>query len=325
MEQGVYAGLVGQSPAFLETVRMIQRIAETDAPVLIEGETGTGKEVAARAIHYGGGRRDQPFVPVNCGAIPENLVENELFGHKRGAFTDARADWVGLLRLAHGGTLFLDEVDALPPKAQVALLRFLQDHKIRPLGGTVEQSADVRIIAASNQDLKQLTDHGGFRIDLLFRLKVLFLAIPPLRRRHGDIPLLVGHFLTACGARYNMAHKRMDHAAMPALEAYGWPGNVRELENVVHRSFLLTDGDLVTMDDPSLRPSTSEFDTRAADNYRTAKTEAMSSFNRRFLTGLMSRTRGNVSAAAARAGKERRALGKLLKKYGIDPDAFRNA
>jgi two-component system response regulator GlrR len=317
--------LVGQSLAFIQTVRLIQRIAETDAPVLIEGETGTGKEVAARAIHYGGARRDRPFVPVNCGAIPENLIENEFFGHKRGAFTDARTEWVGLLRLAHSGTLFLDEVDALPPKAQVALLRFLQDQKFRPLGSTVEQTADVRIIAASNRDLSRLADEGSFRIDLLFRLKVLFLELPPLRRRYGDIPLLVSHFLVAYSARYNLARKRLDGAAMPKLEAYSWPGNVRELENLVHRGFLLADGEVVEMDDPVLRVCPPALEATAAGNYRTAKAEAISSFNHRFLTGLMARTHGNVSAAAAHAGKERRALGKLLKKYGIDPDSFRNA
>jgi DNA-binding NtrC family response regulator len=319
----MFSNLVGRSVAFRETVRLIQRIAETDAPVLIEGETGTGKEVAARAIHYGGSRRDRPFVPVNCGAIPENLIENEFFGHKRGAFTDARADWVGLLRLAHAGTLFLDEIDALPPKAQVALLRFLQDQKFRALGSPVEQTSDVRIVAASNRNLTRLADQDQFRIDLLFRLKVLFLELPPLRERPGDIPLLANHFLIGCSARYNLARKRFDTASMPMLEAYGWPGNVRELENVVHRGFLMADGEVVTITDPELRPA--DVDVGAGDNYRVAKAEALRSFNRRFLTDLMARTGGNVSAAAARAGKERRALGKLLKKYDIDPSGFRDA
>jgi len=323
MAGGIVSNLIGRSAAFTEAVNLIQRVAQTDAPVLIEGETGTGKELAARAIHYGGDRRDRPFVPVNCGAIPENLIENEFFGHKRGAFTDARADWVGLLRLAHGGTLFLDEVDALPPKAQVALLRFLQDQKFRALGSTVEQTSDVRIVAASNRNLTHLADQGFFRIDLLFRLKVLLLELPPLRERHGDIPLLAKHFLAGCSARYNLPRKRLDASSLPMLEGYAWPGNVRELENVVHRGFLLTDGELVKVMDPALRRA--EDEAVATDSYRAAKAEALRSFNCRFLTGLMARTGGNVSAAAAQAGKERRALGKLLKKYGIDPDAFRNA
>src|SRR5262249_34317585 len=158
--------------------------------------------------------------------------------------------WAGLLRLAHGGTLFLDEVDALPPKGQVVLLRFLQDHKFRPLGSTAELSTDVRIIAASNRNLARLTVEGVFRMDLLYRLKVLCLEVPPLRARHGDVPLLANHFLTACSARYKIAGKRLDKAGIAALEAYAWPGNVRELENVIHRGFLLADGEVVAIDDP---------------------------------------------------------------------------
>jgi len=319
------ANLIGVSPVFQQTVRLIQRIAETSAPVLIEGETGTGKEVAARAIHYAGVRRDRPFVPVNCGAIPESLIENEFFGHNRGAFTDARAEWVGVLRLADGGTLFLDEVDALPHKAQVALLRFLQDRTFRPLGSTVEHTADVRVVAASNRSLDGLAEEGSFRVDLLFRLKVFYLLLPPLRERHGDIPLLAGHFLSECTARYGLPRKRLDAGAISAMEEYPWPGNVRELENLVHRAVLTANGEAIAFDDPQVREAASRASTRALENYRAAKAEAIRSFDRRFLTGLMARTRGNVSAAAAHAGKERRALGKLLKKYGIDPRGFRNA
>jgi transcriptional regulator with GAF, ATPase, and Fis domain len=325
MSRVTFSNLIGQSQAFRETVRLIQRIAETQAPVLIEGETGTGKEVAARAIHYGGPRRDRAFVPVNCGAIPEALIENELFGHKRGAFTDARSDWVGLLRLAHGGTLFLDEVDALTPKAQVVLLRFLQDQKFRPLGSSLEHTADVRIIAASNRSLAQLAEEGGFRIDLLFRLKVLFLVLPPLRERDGDVLLLAGHFVAECSSRYGMGRKRFTPGVGSVLESYGWPGNVRELENFVHREFLLADGDLISVTDPSMQHMGGRQERATAENYRAAKAEAISRFDRGFLLRLMARTNGNVSAAAAQAGKERRALGKLLKKYGIDPRGFRDA
>jgi DNA-binding NtrC family response regulator len=324
MSRITVANLIGVSAVFQNTVRLIERIARTTAPVLIEGETGTGKEVAARAIHYAGVRRDRAFVPVNCGAIPESLIENEFFGHKRGAFTDARADWVGLLRLANGGTLFLDEVDALPHKAQVALLRFLQDQTFRPLGSTVEHTADVRVIAASNRNLTAITEAGGFRIDLLFRLKVLHLTLPPLRDRHGDIPLLASHFLAECSARYALPRKRLDAGALEAMEAYPWPGNVRELENLVQRAMLVSDADTIAFDDPQLREAAARAGERALENYRAAKAEAIRSFDRRFLTGLMARTRGNVSAAAAHAGKERRALGKLLKKYGIDPRGFRD-
>jgi transcriptional regulator with GAF, ATPase, and Fis domain len=194
MTRVTVANLIGLSPAFRDMVGLVQRIAQTDAPVLIEGETGTGKEVAARAIHYSGSRRDRPFVPVNCGAIPENLIENELFGHVRGAYTDAREPQPGLIALANGGTLFLDEVETLCPKGQVALLRFLQDLNYRPLGSRREESADVRVIAATNIDLSELVHAKQFRMDLYYRLQILFLRMPPLRERTGDAALLAEHF-----------------------------------------------------------------------------------------------------------------------------------
>src|SRR5262245_238466 len=174
---------------------MLSRIARFDVPALIEGETGTGKEIAARVVHYQSTRRNRPFIPVNCGALPEALVENELFGHERGAYTDARESTPGVVALAEGGTLFLDEIDALSSKAQVALLRFLQDQRYRPIGAHADRRADVRVIAATNQSLEQLADRGQFRSDLLFRIKVLFVDLPPLRRRQGDAKLLAEHFL----------------------------------------------------------------------------------------------------------------------------------
>ena len=180
-------GMVGRSEAFLASLRLIEKIGRCDAPVLIEGETGTGKELAARAIHYGGARTDGPFIPVNCGAIPDALVENELFGHRSGAYTDARRDHVGLVAQAEHGTLFLDEVDALSPKAQVTLLRFLQDQQYRPLGGGETRSADVRVITACNTDLAHLTETGVFRLDLMYRIKLLHLRLPPLRERGEDV------------------------------------------------------------------------------------------------------------------------------------------
>src|SRR5512145_151026 len=179
--------MIGRSPAFRIADALMNKMCAYDAPVVIEGETGTGKELAARAIHYRGARAARPFVPVNCGAIPDSLIESELFGHRRGAFTDARTDKPGLVDLARGGTLFLDEVDALTPKAQVTLLRFLQDHQFRPLGGRSEEQADVRIVTASNRVLERQVEAGAFRIDLLYRIKLLHLTLPPLRERRADI------------------------------------------------------------------------------------------------------------------------------------------
>jgi DNA-binding NtrC family response regulator len=308
--------MIGQSASFLKTICLLGKFAACDVPVVIEGETGTGKEVAARAIHYESSRRDFPFISVNCGALPDSLIENELFGHRRGAFTDARADVHGLLRLADGGTLFLDEVDALTPKGQVTLLRFLQDHHFRPLGGAAEERTDVRIIAASNRPLDALARQGGFRMDLLYRLKVLYVRMPPLRDRPGDARLLAEHFARRLSERYRRPAKPLHPATLQWLDRYHWPGNVRELENVIARAFLLADGDeIVFTGDDSTEPTTDV----AADDYRAQRARVMAAFDTGFLEALLSRHHGNVTHAARAAGKERRAFGRLLKKYGITP------
>jgi len=317
--------MIGRSAAFVRAVRMLDRFAACDAPVLIEGETGTGKELAARHIHYGGARRAGPFVPINCGAIPDALAENELFGHERGAFTDARGESPGCVALAHGGTLFLDEIDSLSPKGQVSLLRFLQDRTYRPLGGRAECRADVRVVAASNVSLERLADRGAFRRDLLFRIKLLYVEMPRLRAREGDVPLLADHFLIECSRWYAVPPKRIDGAATAWLEQQEWPGNVRELENVVHRAVLLCDGAAIGVAD--LVPDGAVADRPAAGpaQYRSAKAEAMEAFHRRFLSDLIRAAGGNLSSAARLCGADRRMLGRLLKRYRIDPASFRCA
>src|SRR5436305_2599267 len=271
--------MIGQSRVFFETVSLIEKIARNDAPVLIEGETGTGKELAARAIHYSGGRRNGPFIPVNCGAIPDALVENELFGHGRGAYTDAKSDQAGIIAHAQNGTLFLDEVDTLTPKSQVTLLRFLQDQQYRPLGGSDERSADVRIIAASNGNLARLTEQGSFRIDLLFRLKVMHLTMPPLRERRGDVAVLSTHFLRACAERFGAGEKLLHPESSAWMDRYAWPGNIRELENLVFRECLLADGSLIDIPSPAAAASHNGAQSSAANsaalNFRQAKTRAI--------------------------------------------------
>jgi len=242
--------MIGRSPAFRIADALIYKISAYDAPVLIEGETGTGKELAARAIHYRGARSGRPFVPVNCGALPDALIESELFGHRRGAFTDARDDKPGLVELARGGTLFLDEVDALTHKAQVTLLRFLQDQQFRPLGGRREEQADVRIITASNRVLERQVEAGAFRLDLFRRLKLLHVTLPPLRERGSDIPLLAEHFVRACGARYGKAALPIDPETLAWFERYRWPGNIRELENLIRRYVLLAEGESISIPAP---------------------------------------------------------------------------
>jgi two-component system response regulator GlrR len=308
--------MIGRSAAFRIADSLIQKMSAFDAPVLVEGETGTGKELAARAIHYRSARRAKPFVPVNCGAIPDALIENELFGHRRGAFTDARLDHPGVVELAHGGTLFLDEVDALTPKAQVTLLRFVQDQRFRPLGSRHEELADVRIITASNRPLDRLVEAGAFRLDLLYRLKLLHLTLPPLRERHGDPELLAEHFVRTGAARFNKAPLPVDCATLSWFRHYHWPGNIRELENLVHREFLLADGGCISIPPPpAARLAAAQH--ASVLNYRQAKSRAIQEFEHRFLAQILSEANGNVSAAARISGTERRHFGRLLKKYGV--------
>jgi DNA-binding NtrC family response regulator len=308
--------MIGRSLAFRIADALIGKIAAFDAPVLIEGETGTGKELAARAIHYRGARPARPFVPVNCGALPDALIENELFGHRRGAFTDARDDKPGLVELARGGTLFLDEVDALTPKAQVTLLRFLQDQQFRPLGGRREEQADVRVITASNRVLERQVEAGAFRLDLLYRLKLLHLTLPPLRERREDIPLLAEHFVAKGSARYAKPQLPIAGATLDWFQRYAWPGNIRELEHVVQRAFLLCDGPCIEVPPPAAVPAGPA--ARAAPaTYRQAKRRAIEEFESRFLADLIEQAKGNVSAAARMSGTERRHLGRLLKKHNL--------
>lgn len=309
--------MIGRSQVFLRVQTLIDKMAAFNAPVLIEGETGTGKELAARAIHYRGARRDRPFVPVNCGALLDQLMENELFGHRRGAFTDARDNQPGLVELAHGGTLFLDEIDTLTTKGQVTLLRFLQDQRFRPLGMHREQQADLRIIAASNRNLDRQVDAGDFRSDLLYRLKLLHLVMPPLRERRGDIALLAEHFVGVGSARFHKHPIPLTTDTLAWFERYHWPGNIRELENFILREFLLADGAEISVPMPAVGLAVGTGHDGDSLNYRLAKNHAITEFESRFLRHLIEQANGNVSAAARLCGTERRHLGRLLKKYQI--------
>lgn len=314
--------LVGRSESFRRTLALIERVTRTDATVLIRGETGTGKEIVARYIHYGGARRDRPFVPVNCAALPDSLIENELFGHSRGAFTDARGEQRGLVRLAESGTLFLDEIDSLSPRAQGALLRFLEERRFRPLGSGQEMSANVRVVAACNRRLEDLCARGEFRQDLYYRIKLIELELPPLRARQGDAAVLAEYFILQCARRYACAGKRLHPGSLRQLDDYDWPGNVRELENLVHSEFLMTEGEEIELPLPEglgrVTPSTqaAEAGERLPD-YRLARAQALERFDRAYLERLLAEANGNVTSAARLAGKERRALGKLLKRYRI--------
>lgn len=307
--------LVGRSPAFLRVLERVKRVAAAEATVLIEGPTGTGKELIARAIHYLGTRRGHPFVPVNCGALPDALVENELFGHAQGAYTDARQAGRGVIEQARGGTLLLDEIEALSPKGQIILLRFLQDQEFRPLGGDGLRRGDVRVIAAGNSPIEDLVDAGSFRRDLLYRLKVLNITVPPLRERPEDIAPISRHILAKLRSRYGGPQKLIHPGAAAWLECRPWPGNVRELENLLHRAYVMSESDTLT-----LGPEMGELSDSAGDSdFRRAKTRVIAAFEREYLVWVMDRAKGNVTQAARIAGKERRALGRLLKKHRLGP------
>ena len=311
--------MIGDSPALKQALQLVDKIARYDVPVLIEGETGTGKELAARAIHYQGPRRDQPFVPVNCGAIPDTLIENELFGHDRGAFTDARDHRRGLVSYAQKGTLFLDEVDGLSAKAQITLLRFLQDQQYRPLGSIRQEDADVRIISATNLQLEDLVARGSFRSDLLYRLRIFQITMPPLRGRCGDPALLAKHFIGKLSVRFGEPEKSIDPATLAWFDSYPWPGNIRELENLICRSFLLAEDGVIRAERPdnAQQGIVREPDPLRLD-YSQAKALILERFEKHYLSSLLLHTKGNVTLAASLAGKERRALGKLLKKHSIE-------
>jgi len=306
--------VIGNSAVFLKEVERVPRFARCDATVLISGESGTGKEIFARAIHYLSPRAARPFVPVNCGALPEHLVESEIFGHKRGAFTGAMTDQAGLIQEADGGTLFLDEIDGLTPQAQVKLLRFLQDGEYRPVGSQQIAHANIRIVAAANADFAELLREGKFREDLFYRLNVLALNLPPLRERRGDIVLLADHILTSQAAIANTPPKNLSLAALNRLLGHSWPGNVRELENVLVRAIVLCDRDTLEVADLSL-PGDEAIEEN--QSFRTTKSRVIQRFEHDFLETTLRAHQGNITRAARAVKKNRRAFWELLRKHGL--------
>jgi DNA-binding NtrC family response regulator len=315
--------LIGRSAAFVDVVHKVPLVARSGSPALITGETGTGKELCARAIHFMSVRRNQPFIPVDCGALPDSLFENELFGHVRGAFTDAHRDQRGLVGLADGGTLFLDEVDSLTVPAQAKLLRFLQERSFRPLGSDRFLHANVNVLSAMNRDPERLVRDKLFRADLFFRLNVVRLHIAPLRERPSDIPLLARHFVASFAAETGVRPRTLSPAAMSKLLSYDWPGNVRELNNVLQRAVVLADerqirpehvllaDTLAPSNDAEIAPSGS------ALSFRAGRALVIDEFERSYVARLLEKHGGNVTRAAREAQKDRRAFGRLLKKHAI--------
>lgn len=313
--------LIGESSAFLDQIEKIPQIARCDANVLISGETGTGKELYARAIHYCSSRAGRPFMPVNCGAIPADLVENELFGHERGAFTSAVTLQHGLVEEANGGTLFLDEVDCLPMFAQVKLLRFLQEKEYRPLGSTRMRRADVRVIAASNENLEEAVGNGKVRQDLFYRLNIISLTLPPLRERLEDIPLLAFHFLEKYSREMDKEAPDLHSDALQIMMSHRWPGNVRELEHAIERATVLCNGPSIRGSDLILALPT----VTPGQSLQEAKASQIARFEKSYIQGLLRVCRGNISRAARLAQKNRRAFWQLIQKYKIDVERFRSS
>lgn len=309
---------IGKAPSFIAAIEKIPRIAAYDVGVLLTGDTGTGKEMCARAIHYLSPRAHKPFIPINCGSIPPELFENELFGHEPGAFTDARRVRRGLIAEAEGGTLFLDEVDSLPASAQVKLLRFLQDHQYRPLGASHFRKANTRLLAASNQNLQHRVREGAFREDLYHRLKVISLKLPTLRDRQEDIVPLAMHFLKMLACEYKLPVPKLSHNAIQKLMAYSWPGNVRELENTIRQSLILTDGPVLRAHHLHLSPDTQSHGVSVVkEPFKVAKARVIEAFERAYLNEIIAAADGNISRAAREAKKNRRSFFALLKKHGL--------
>ena len=312
--------MVGQAPNFLAEIKKLPLIARCDSRVLICGETGTGKEMCARAIHYLSPRKSGPFVPVNCGAIPTELVENELFGHDRGAFTGANSSKAGLIEEAEGGTLFLDEIDCLPPMSQVKLLRFLQEKEFRRLGSAKSRQSDVRVLAASNAPLEEALRSGRVRQDLYYRLNVFSLSLPPLRERRMDIPTLAQHFVAKFTAEVDDRVVRISPAALQKLTFYDWPGNVRELEHVIERAVMFCEtssleaADIVLPGTPALQQEVS---------FQEAKARVVEQFEKEYIQNLLLSHQGNISKAAQAANKNRRAFWELIRKHQMDVRVFK--
>jgi DNA-binding NtrC family response regulator len=319
--------LLGRSPAMASVFELIKKAARSEANILVLGESGTGKELVARAVHANSPRASQPFVPVDCASLPENLLESELFGHEKGAFTGAVRSKPGLVELAHRGTLFLDEIGELPLGLQSKLLRALQERQIRRVGGTGQVSVDVRVVSATNRNLREAITKGEFREELYYRVNVIAIDLPPLRARAGDIELLARAFLQRYGQKRVTA---FDQAALAALEAYPWPGNVRELQNVVERACALADTATVTRHDlpdyvlhAGARPSGPPGATGAAPvstaglPLHEAREQWMRTFEGAYLRDLLDAHGGNISAAAKTAGIDRKTFHRLVSKYDI--------
>ena len=315
-----FSNIIGRSRPMQEIFALIERVARTNSTVLLEGESGTGKELIARAVHYQSPRSGKRFLSVNCGALPENLLESELFGHERGAFTGAVREKKGLFKEAEGGTLFLDEIGEMTPAMQVKLLRALQERKVRKVGGSKEEPVDVRIVAATNQDLLERISEGEFREDLYYRINVIPIRLPPLRERLEDIPLLVEFFIQKYSTELGIEERRVSIESLRILESYHWPGNVRELENVIERALALSTGDAITAEDipPYLLHAKSDLAGAATLPAEGMDLESyLDDIRKELMSQALSRTSGVQTQAAELVGMSFRSFRYYAKKLGL--------
>lgn len=319
----------GRSIPFIKAVKLIKKVSKADANVFIKGETGTGKELTARAIHYLSSRKDEPFIPINCGGFSDDLILSELFGHEKGAFTGADKAKTGLLELANNGTVFLDEVDSLSSKAQVSLLRYLQDSEVRQIGSNKIKKLNVRIVAASNADIKKHIKNGSFREDLMYRLDVLQVSLPQLKKRGEDIQLLAQHFLAGLALNNDNKVKVFHPGMIASMRCYDWEGNVRELDNFVKRAYFLSedyvinDASLLDEDATDAYEDDSSPVTNALGrSFQDAKDQLIYQFEKDYLAQLLTHTQGNISKAAKIAKKERRSFCRLMQKHGLERRQF---
>lgn len=308
-----FSQIIGTSSALQAVFRLVEKVSNTNANILIQGESGTGKELIARAIHQQSSRNDKPFVAINCGALPESLLESELFGHMKGAFTDAKTDKQGLFRSADGGTIFLDEIGEMPVSLQVKLLRALQEHEVTPLGSTVPIKFDARIIAATNRNLEEEVSKGNFREDLFYRLNVIEIYLPPLRERREDIPLLVKHFVMKSSQEHKSPEKIVEKEAMSTLINYNWQGNIRELQNAVERAFILS-GETIDLESlpPKLKRNIEQnLEIRDLDGLNPTLEEV----ERRYVLEILKSVNQDKSLAANILGIDLSTLYRKLKRY----------
>lgn len=321
-------GIIGVSRSMMNVLDNVDRIKDVDSTVLVCGESGTGKELVARALHKLSPRTINRFGAINCGAIPENLLESELFGHKKSSFTDAKTDRKGIFEVCSGGTLLLDEIGDMPMTLQIKLLRVLQEKEVTPIGSSEPIAVDTRVIASTHRDLEEEVRSGRFREDLFYRISVLRIDLPPLRERREDIPFLVHHFIKRFNERFSKSVAAPTHEILARLTGYDWPGNIRELQNAIERGVVLARDDQLRLDDLFYQAPAVE----AVGNKATTAggggiipfSEARQSFEKKYLTSLLAATKGNISEASRLAGQYRTKIYRLMKRYAIEPEPFKH-